>query len=570
MLILGIHPGHRDACAVLFDGYRMVAGVAQERLTRRPGDGGRIPFEAIAECLAVAGAGPEDLGAVTLSRGYFPSRYFRHFPLPRRVESRVRAMVGLERHASMEREAIRYGRSDSAEMFYVTAFLRDLGCRSDLPLRFCNHHTAQALAALFHTGWDEALVYTAGEGGDNASYGQRLLKYGRIATLGGDDTALAAPAHTDSLARLGSFAAEAVGLRAHGDAALFAALAAQAEPMLAAGLAAHFHVADDGRIDSDFAGYAGMRRWLLRWAAGHPAPLVAAAVQKVTRDVMAASIAQVLQRHELRHLAVAGGLFADAALNRHLAETLPLAGLAVYPAAGGRGVAEGSVLQYLLERDGVAQWLTQRRPLDHFCYGRDYDGDIDPVLAGAGARLVSSEPARAAAALINAGKLVALYAGGMEYGPQALGARSILAAPRRAAAERLRHRLGRPADLPFAPVVRAADAAMVFDLPPLARDAARFRAIACAVREPWRERLAPVLYADGSARPQVLDDARPSLCHDILSDYAALSGMPVLIQAGFTLPDEPLVNTPAECLRALRDGRVDYVATASAVWEIPA
>src|SRR3546814_19418419 len=94
--------------------------------------------------------------------------------------------------------------------------------------------------------------------------------------------------------------------------------------------------------------------------------------------------------------------------------TLPLAGLAVYPAAGGRGVAEGSVLQYLLERDGVAQWLTQRRPLDHFCYGRDYDGDIDPVLAGAGARLVSSEPARAAAALINAGKLVAPYAGGME------------------------------------------------------------------------------------------------------------------------------------------------------------
>src|SRR3546814_8957666 len=117
--------------------------------------------------------------AVTRSRGYFPSRYFRHFPLPRRVESRVRAMVGLERHTSMEREGIRYGRSDSAEMFYVTAFLRDLGCRSDLPLRFCNHHTAQALAALFHTGWDEALVYTAGEGGAKASYGQRLLKYGR-------------------------------------------------------------------------------------------------------------------------------------------------------------------------------------------------------------------------------------------------------------------------------------------------------------------------------------------------------------------------------------------------------
>jgi carbamoyltransferase len=573
MLILGIHPGHRDACAVLFDGYRMLAGVAQERMTRQPHDGGRIPFEAIAECLAAVGAGPEDLGAVTLSRGYFPSRYFRHFPLPRKVESRMRAMVGLERHASMERECVRYGRSDSAAMFYVTAFLRDLGCRADLPVHFANHHAAQALAVLFHTGWDEALLCTGGDG-DNAAWGRRVLKYGRLATLGGDDAALLAPPPAASLARLTGFAAEAIGLRAYGDEDLFAALAAQAEPMLAAGLAGHFRVGDDGGIDSDFAGHAAMRRWLLRWAEGHPPPVVAASVQKATRDLLGAAIMHLLQRHDLRYLAVAGSLFADATLNRHLADGLPLAGFAVHPAPGEHSVAIGGVLHYLLERDGMAQWLAQRQPCGTLSFGRDYDGDIDAVLGGAGARLVSSEPAQASAALINAGKLVGVYAGGMEFGPHALGARGILAASRPAAAERLRQRLassgdGRPDDLPFAPLVREADAPAVFDLPAQGREAARFRLMACPVREAWRDRLRPALHADGTARPQILAGG-PAPAFDILSAYAALSGQPVLLQAGFAPPGEPPVNTPSQCLRALEDGRVDYVATAGAVWEMPA
>ena len=86
MLILGINSGSHDACACLFEDYRMLAAVPQERVTRKKGDGGRIPVEAIDECLAIAGRKRAEIGAVAMARGMFPTRLFRHFssrPPPR-------------------------------------------------------------------------------------------------------------------------------------------------------------------------------------------------------------------------------------------------------------------------------------------------------------------------------------------------------------------------------------------------------------------------------------------------------------------------------------------------------
>lgn len=570
MLILGIHSGYHDACAVLFDDYRMVASVALERLTRRKIDGGRIPFEAIAECFGIAGAGPEDIGAVALSRGAFPSRYYRHFPLPRLVENRVREMVGLEKHKSMERECVRYGRTDSATMFDTTAFLRDLGCRGGLPVTFYNHHASHALATLFHTDWDDALLYTADGGGDNVQYSHRILKYGRIATLYGGDDGLLAPVKIDSLGLAYGYATQALGFRINKHEGKLTGLAALGEPMLAAALAAHFRIDDDGRIESDFASYPEMRRWVFGWAEGHPREVVAASVQKVLEDFITESVRRLLARHETRRLGLSGGVFANVKLNQKLAEELPVDEVFVYPAMSDQGLAAGGVLQHLLERDGTEAWLKQRHRLDHLYYGRDYSNDIDPVLGGGGARLVSSEPVQAAAALINAGKVVAIYTKGMEYGPRALGARTIMGAPTKAEINQtLNERLDRSEFMPFAPVVRDVDATRIFRLPPQSLYAARFMTITCQVQDDWRDRIPAVVHVDGTARPQVIRRDDNPLYYDILSAYAGLSGIPVLINTSFNVHEEPIINTPAECLTALKQGRIDYVVTESAVWEYP-
>lgn len=568
MLILGIHSGYHDACAVVFDEYRMVSAVALERLTRRKIDGGRVPVEAIQECLDIAGARLQDVGAVALSRGAFPSRYYRHFSLPRLVENRVREFVGMEKHKSMERECVRYNRTDSAAMFDSPAFLRDLGCRPGIPLTFYNHHASHALATLFHTDWDEALLYTADGGGDNVQYSHRVLRHGRLATLYGGDDGLTAPLKIDSLGLAYGYATQALGFRINKHEGKLTGLAALGEPALAQALASHFSISEDGRIDSDFASYPEMRRWIFGWAEGHPREIVAASVQKVLEDFITEAVGRLLRRHNLRRLGLSGGVFANVKLNQRLAEELPVDEVFVYPAMSDQGLAAGGVLQHLLERDGLPAWLERRHRLDHLYLGRDYSHDIDPVLGGAGARIVSSDPVQAAAALIHAGKVVAIYTKGMEYGPRALGARTIMGAPVRADINQtLNERLDRSEFMPFAPVVRDVDATRIFRLPPQSLYAARFMTITCQVQDEWRERIPAVVHVDGTARPQVIRRDDNPLYYDILTAYAGMSGVPVLINTSFNVHEEPIINSPAECLRALQEGRIDYVVSESAVWE---
>jgi carbamoyltransferase len=155
----------------------------------------------------------------------------------------------------------------------------------------------------------------------------------------------------------------------------------------------------------------------------------------------------------------------------------------------------------------------------------------------------------------------------MEYGPRALGARSILANPADARVNHtLNERLQRSDFMPFAPVVAEADAGEVFDLGGVNRYAARFMTICCAVRPQWRTRIAAVVHIDGSARPQVIGRADNPLYFDVLAAFKAHTGLPVLVNTSFNVHEEPIVNRPEECLKALVDGRVDFVTTPDAVW----
>jgi carbamoyltransferase len=165
------------------------------------------------------------------------------------------------------------------------------------------------------------------------------------------------------------------------------------------------------------------------------------------------------------------------------------------------------------------------------------------------------------------GRIVAIYTRGMEYGPRALGARSILAAPLDAKINQtLNDRLSRSEFMPFAPVVTSEDAAQVFELNPVNLYAARFMTITCGVRPEWRSRIPAVVHVDGTARPQVIARSQNPLYYDILSAYKVRSGVPVLVNTSFNVHEEPIINSPAECARALSEGRIDFVVTEQAVY----
>src|SRR5215469_13682171 len=115
--------------------------------------------------------------------------------------------------------------------------------------------------------------------------------------------------------------------------------------------------------------------------------------------------------------------------------------------------------------------------------------------------------------------------------------------------------------MPFAPVITAEKAATVFDVSPVNSYACSFMTITCNVKPQWRQRIAAVVHVDGTARPQIIERDTNPLYYDILNAFERESSLPVLVNTSFNVHEEPIVNKPSECIRALLDGRIDFVVT---------
>ncbi|SDG38621.1 carbamoyltransferase family protein [Roseospirillum parvum] len=568
MIILSLHTGRHDGTAALFDGYRLRAAVQLERLTRLKGDGGGIPRPAMDEVLDIAGLTPGQVDAVVLSRASFPARLCR-LPAHKRLADRLgRALKGEDKLRDLVSLQRRFGQPDAARLIDGARLKAELGLRAEVPLFFSNHHLAHALSAFFYTDWDDALLYTADGCGDNVHYSARVVRDGRLDTLFGDDAELLAPRRVDSLGLAYGYMTQALGFRMNRHEGKLTGLAAFGQPTLLDELAAHFRVEDTGRVASDFASDAAMRAEIARLAASTAREDAAASIQQLLEDTVLASVRRLLELHPVRHLALAGGVFANVRLNRLLTEATGVRESFIFPGMGDEGITVGGALQFLLERDGLKTWLDHRHRLSDVYLGRDFDGEIDRVLAATpGVTRRPGPPADSAAELLAKGDIVAIYSGRMEFGPRALGARSILANPAdRAVNDSLNARLTRTEFMPFAPVVAAEDAAEVFEITPANAYACRFMTITCGVKPQWHDRIPAVVHVDGTARPQIIDRDTNPLYFDILAAFKKHTGLPVLVNTSFNAHEEPIINTPQECRDALITNRVDHITTNTATY----
>jgi carbamoyltransferase len=449
---------------------------------------------------------------------------------------------------------------------------RDGGFRDDATLAFYNHHEAHALPALFYSPWQDALIATADGGGDNVYYSYRHLSGGRLDTIDGGEDCLLAPSPRVSLGTAYGSATKALGFMRNRHEGKLTGLAAMGRPVVADRIGAFFSVTPNGIIQSKFRSSHQLNSLMRRLAAKTSREDFAASIQQVLEDTMLLSLQRLLQQHPARHLGLSGGVFANVKLNRLLAERLPVDEVFVFPAMGDDGLPVGGGLSYLLRRDGIARWLAQRQPLGNVYLGRDFGDGLDRLIdATPGVRRVAEAPVAGAVARLQAGQLGAIYVGRMEYGPRALGARTILANPaRRETHDLLNERLSRSEFMPFAPVVTAERAAEVFDVNPVNARACRYMTIACDVRPEWRDRIPAVVHVDGSARPQVIARDDNPLYYDIIEGFAQASGLPVLVNTSFNVHEEPIVDTPQQCLQALLDRRVDFLVTERGLYELKA
>jgi carbamoyltransferase len=570
MYILGIHNGHHDASACLFRDYELVAAVSLERLTRKKSDGVtpelEIPAAAIDECLAVAGIRRGDIDMVCASRAHWELQSYR---LSGRwwIKQQYFGLVGTRSIPLMSDLMRKQHTLDAAAIFDADAFKHRHGFPK-ANLYFYNHHAAHGLPAYFFSEFTDALIYTADGIGDNVSYSVTSAHAGALDVLAGDDKALHQPFRINSVGLLYCYFTDALGFIWNRHEGKVTGLAGFGKPVAADEIMRHFSVDAGGEIASDFPDYPAMHRFARDVCARLSREDAAASVQEATERLVCDAVAKYLRRAGHDAAALSGGIFANVRLNRAILETTPARRVFVFPAMGDEGLPVGGCLLYLHTRDGAQTWHRQRYPLRRLYLGRDYAAQFGAAAKTFTRIMADTErPVEKAVDLLARGAVVAIYTDRMEFGPRALGARSILASPvEREVNDAINKRLERSEFMPFAPVVLEDEAATVFDINAGNAHAARFMTITCAVHPDWQNKIPAVVHVDGSARPQTIRREDNPLYYDVLAQFYARTGLPVLVNTSFNVHEEPIVDTPAQALKSLADGRIDHILTQHALY----
>jgi carbamoyltransferase len=289
---------------------------------------------------------------------------------------------------------------------------------------------------------------------------------------------------------------------------------------------------------------------------------IAASAQRVLEDILV-DIATALQRETgLRDLCLGGGVALNGVANARILAEAGFERVFAPPAPGDCGCALGAALY----ADRLYFGNPDRETPDHPFWGPQLEAGALERLAREDRQPYELLPDTALIARVadhlHAGQIVGWMDGALEFGPRALGNRSILAAPHTA---ETRDRLNRDVKQreefrPFAPVVPVEAMERYFACPPGGARLARFMSGVFPVRPEWRARLAAITHVDGTARVQALSKDMAPRLYELLQAYGERSGVPVLLNTSFNLAGEPIVNRVVEGYSTFRRSGIDVLA----------
>jgi len=572
MRILGISDGQTSGAAVIEDG-RILAALNEERIARVKLARG-FPWQSVQEVLALTRTAPGEIAAVAVAQidmefreevaewpGWFEARrsdvnlHSRFFRMASRFGGLAPAVPGLPwayyklRTPVYRRRRHRIGQILAAE-FGIHA-----------PLQFVHHHYAHAASAYFTSSFDDALVVSMDGGGDGHCAHVYSVRGGRFERLDAADS-------YDSLGNYYAYVTALCGFKAKRHEGKITGLAPRGVPayrrLLESMIACeNGRLVNRGRVLFDQALETIRTRLPADWAMED----LAASIQVVAEDVSRAYISHWVRKTGHRNVALAGGLFANVRINEEIHRLPEIQQTFVHPGMSDEGLAVGAALAVdgdRLLRDGRRR---QPRPLETVYLGNEYtDQEIADVIAAAGLetrhcpRDLEGEVARKLAE----GAVVARFSGRMEYGPRALGNRSILYQPGDPSVnDWLNELLKRTEFMPFAPSALWEEAERLFAGSDGARDTARFMTMTFHCT-PWMaDRCAGVVHVDNTARPQLVRrDDNPSY-YRVVDEYRKRTGVPVIINTSFNMHEEPIVRSPQDAVRAFLDSALDYLAIGS-------
>jgi carbamoyltransferase len=413
-------------------------------------------------------------------------------------------------------------------------------------VRWVPHHVAHASSATFASGFGECAVLVLDGRGERASHLAGHFRDGELEVL-------ATQALPHSLGLLYEELTAHLGFRRSSDEYKVMAMASYAAPEYLDALRELVCAQEGGfwvgRID--FSRFAPPLAPGEEFTPAHAA--LAASVQRRLEEVLLELGAWLHARTGARDLAMAGGVALNCVANTRLWREGPFDRVWVQPASGDSGTALGAALHVAHELGDAVS------PMPTAALGRGWDDDaLAERLRTAGVAFERPADLADSVAEVLAGDgVVAWFQGRSEFGPRALGHRSLLADPRRAEnLDRLNDVKGRESFRPVAPMVLEERAQDIFDGPL----PSPFMLFTHRVRPGWETRIPAVVHVDGTARIQTVDRAQEPLVAAMLEAFERRTGVPVVVNTSLNTAGRPMVDDPRDALECFGSAPVDALA----------
>lgn len=559
MWILGISCHYHDAAAALIKDGKLVAAVEEERFTRKKHDF-NFPLNSIQFCLETAGISADEIDRVVF--------YEKPFVKFERVLST--AMAGGIMTWRMFQESMI---SWMTEKLWLKGLIRNKLHLSD-PNRimFSEHHLSHAASAYYSSPFDEAAVLTADAVGEWTTASIGVGK--------GNELNLIEELHfPHSVGLLYSAFTAFLGFQVSEGEYKVMGMSAYGKPKYVNEIYKVVRVENDGSIrlnmkyfafqkssdrmfSSQFVDLFGRPRTQEQSETLDPYYAdLAASIQKVTEEILVKMARHVKKITGQRYLCMAGGVALNSLANYRILKESGFEDIYIQPAAGDAGGSLGAALWAYHHVEGHPRNFV----MDHAYWGPEItESELDVFLNNNGIHFYKcrsqDEIVERAVDALSLGKVIGWHQGKMEWGPRALGNRSILADPKRSDMKDIVNSKikFREPFRPFAPSVISEKATDYFSLEEGNQlYPARFMLYVTPVKEDKRDILPATTHDDGTARVQVVNKETNPLYHKLIHSFGQQSGHPVLLNTSFNLRGEPVVNRPEEAYSTFQRSELD-------------
>lgn len=567
MRVLGLGTEGDSGAAIVEEG-RIVAAVNEERVSRMKLVEG-FPRGSIRDVLRLAGCTIDHLDAILIGSTSdvfvdeltpFDGWFQRPVDSVGAVVKKVTGKFARYRDALPFLETGYYALLAPSFAYRRRALRRvlrdEFGARC--PIRFVDHHFAHATSTYFGSGFDDALVVSIDGGGDGKSAAVYAVRDGRFERLHEVSA-------YNSLGNYYAYVTRLCGFKAMKHEGKITGLSASGEPRFVPLLREFIDEVDGTFVNRGrVASYEAVKELDRRLPAGWAREDLAASIQRHTEELTRRFVSYWARRSGLSNVALAGGVFANVRVNQEVHELPEIDAIAVHPHMGDGGLPVGAALAACVPGVLDETMLADGHPLPDVYLGSGLaDGEVRDALRRAD---LSPEPLERpieeeVAGLLADGCVVARASSRMEYGPRALGNRSILYQPADPSVnDWLNRKLDRTEFMPFAPAVLYEERGRCFENLRGAEHPAEFMTVTFRCTEWMRRHLPGVVHIDGTARPQLVRRERNPSFHRIIEAFRARTGLPAIINTSFNMHEEPIVRSADDCVRAFLAGNLDYLA----------